>query len=89
MDVRVEVKIPGGVEAYIVDLRGERHAPTATIWTEVYLSALLRAILYADDPNYKIAGYRKLDPVRTLEDEVRFMAAAEACYNKGARPLRV
>jgi hypothetical protein len=86
VDVRVEVKIPGGVEAYIVDLRGERHAPTAAIWTEVYLSALLRAILYADDPNYKIAGYRKLDPVRTLEDEVRFMAAAEACYSKGRLP---
>jgi hypothetical protein len=24
VDVRVDVKIPGGVEAYVVDLRGER-----------------------------------------------------------------
>lgn len=24
VDVRVEVKIPGGVEAYVIDLRGER-----------------------------------------------------------------
>ena len=24
VDVRVEVKIPGGVEAYVVDVRGER-----------------------------------------------------------------
>lgn len=84
MDVRVDVKIPGGVEAYIVDSRGERHAPTPAIWTEVYLTSALRSILYADDPNYKIAGYRKLDPIKTLEDEVRFVAAAEACYSKGS-----
>lgn len=49
----------------------------------MYLCALLRAILYADDQNYKIAGYRKLDPIRNLEDEVRFLSAAEACYSKG------
>lgn len=24
VDVRVEVRIPGGVDAYVVDLRGER-----------------------------------------------------------------
>lgn len=24
MDVRVDVKIPGGVNAYVIDLRGER-----------------------------------------------------------------
>lgn len=71
VDVRVEVKIPGGVEAYVIDLRGERlvlriekileisksgffrHEATPAIWQEVYLSALLRAILYADDSNYR------------------------------------
>lgn len=83
VDVRVEVKIPGGVEAYIVDTRGERHAPTPAIWTEVYLTSALRSILYADDPNYKIAGFRKLDPIKTLDDEVRFVSAAEQCYSKG------
>ena len=87
VDVRVEVKIPGGVDAYIVDLRGERHAPTQAIWSEVYLSALLRAILYADDPNYKVAGYRKLDPIKSLDDEVRFLAAAELCSGKGGQPV--
>lgn len=30
----------------------DRHEATPQIWQEVYLSALLRAILYADDPNY-------------------------------------
>jgi hypothetical protein len=25
VDVRVEVKIPGGVESYVIDLRGEKY----------------------------------------------------------------
>jgi hypothetical protein len=25
VDIRVDVKIPGGVEAYVIDLRGERY----------------------------------------------------------------
>ncbi|KAM0789375.1 hypothetical protein ACM66B_000205 [Microbotryomycetes sp. NB124-2] len=83
VDVRVEVKIPGGVEAYVIDMRGERHEATPQIWQEVYLSAILRAILYADDPNYRLAGYRKLDPIATQEAELRFIAAAETAFFKG------
>lgn len=69
----------------------------------MYLSAILRAILYADDPNYvgchaylargglpltprvaqRLAGYRKLDPITTIEAELRFVAAAEAAFFKG------
>ncbi|KAK4048199.1 bud site selection protein [Microbotryomycetes sp. JL201] len=83
VDVRVEVKIPGGVEAYVIDMRGERLEATPQIWQEVYLSAILRAILYADDPNYRLAGYRKLDPIATQEAELRFIAAAETAFFKG------
>nr|CAG8536422.1 10906_t:CDS:10 [Entrophospora candida] len=46
VDVRVEVKIPGGVDT------------TAEIWQETYISALLRSILYSDDVNYRLAGFR-------------------------------
>ena len=28
VDVRVDVKIPGGVHAYVIDLRGERYVQT-------------------------------------------------------------
>ncbi|CAH7685479.1 Chs5p-Arf1p-binding proteins-domain-containing protein [Phakopsora pachyrhizi] len=83
VDVRVEVKIPGGVEAYLIDLRGERHEPTPIIWTETYVSAILRAVLYADDPNYRLAGYRKIDPITTPEAEQRFLRAAEEIFFKG------
>ncbi|GAA5828277.1 hypothetical protein JCM3770_006000 [Rhodotorula araucariae] len=83
VDVRVEVKIPGGVEAYVIDVRGERHEATPQMWHEVYLSAMLRAILYADDANYRLAGFRKLDPISSLDAELKFVAAAEAAFFKG------
>ncbi|OZJ05425.1 hypothetical protein BZG36_01654 [Bifiguratus adelaidae] len=83
VDIRVEVKIPGGVESYVVDLRGERHETTPEIWQETYLSAALRAILYSDDPNYRLAGYRKLDPIPNTESEKRFLEVVEYLFFKG------
>ncbi|KAI0341382.1 chaps-domain-containing protein [Trametopsis cervina] len=83
VDVRVDVKIPGGVHAYVVDLRGDRHEATPEIWQETYLSALLRAILYCDDPVNWLEAYRKLDPITTPEGELRFLQAAEALFHKG------
>ncbi|KAF7323632.1 hypothetical protein MKEN_00583900 [Mycena kentingensis (nom. inval.)] len=83
VDFRVDVKIPGGVNAYVVDLRGERHEATAEMWQETYVSALLRAILYSDDPVHSLEAYRKLDPIPTLEGELRFLSAAEALFLKG------
>jgi hypothetical protein len=97
VDMRVEAKIPGGVDAYIVDLRGDRyvqhsvryranthrHEATPALWQETYMSALLRAIRYADDASYRLAGYRKLDPITTPEAEIRFLKAAEALFSKG------
>ncbi|EKM76460.1 hypothetical protein AGABI1DRAFT_78549 [Agaricus bisporus var. burnettii JB137-S8] len=83
VDVRVDVKIPGGVLPYVIDLRGERHEATPEIWQETYISALLRAILYSDDPNHYLEAYRKLDPITTPEGELRFLQAAEALFDKG------
>ncbi|TIA91131.1 hypothetical protein E3P99_01236 [Wallemia hederae] len=83
VDVRVQVRIPGGVDSYAIDLRGERHELTSSLWLETYLSAHLRSILYADDPNYKLYGYRKYDPIPKPEDEERFLAACEELFEKG------
>lgn len=109
------MKIPGGVDAYVVDLRGERYVlppslrrcthiahldvpvaplsivsmePTPAMWQETYVSALLRAIRYADDPSYRLAGYRKLDPITTPEAEQRFLEAAEAVFFRGRKVSR-
>lgn len=60
-----------------------RHEATPEIWQETYLSALLRAILYSDDPTYWLEAYRKLDPITTTEGELRFLQAAEALFMKG------
>jgi hypothetical protein len=62
---------------------GRHDDPTPEIWQETYLSAILRAILYADDPNYALQGYRKLEPVSTTDAELRFLQAAEALFTKG------
>ncbi|KAF5318535.1 hypothetical protein D9619_010879 [Psilocybe cf. subviscida] len=83
VDIRVDVKIPGGVNAYVIDLRGERHEATAEMWQETYVSALLRSILYSDDPTYFLDAYRKLDPITSREGELRFLQAAEALFSKG------
>ncbi|KAI0263047.1 chaps family protein [Gloeopeniophorella convolvens] len=83
VDVRVDVKIPGGVVAYVIDLRGERHEATPEIWQETYLSAILRAILYSDDPTYFLEAYRRLEPISTPDAELRFLQAAEALFMKG------
>ena len=46
-----------------------RHEATAQIWQEVYLSAMLRAILYADDANYVSLGRTRVSehPADRLE----------------------
>lgn len=62
-----------------------RHTATPDIWQETYVSALLRAILYSDDPSYHLDAHRKLDPITTSEDELRFLQAAEVLFDKGKR----
>lgn len=59
------------------------HDATPELWQETYVSALLRAILYSDDPTYFLDAYRKLDPITTPEGELRFLQAAEALFLKG------
>ena len=51
------------------------------MWQEVYLSAILRSILYSDDSAYWLDAYRKVDPITTPESELRFLQAAD--------PLRI
>jgi len=61
-----------------------RHQATAEIWQETYLSAVLRAILYSDDPTYFLEAYRRLEPISTPDAELRFLQGAEALFMKGS-----
>lgn len=44
---------------------------------------MLRSILYSDDANYRIPGFRKLDPIPDIAAEKRFFEAAEQMFFRG------
>ena len=48
---------------------------------------MLRAILYSDDSYYRLAGYRKIDPITSLHAEAKFLEAVEALFWKGNKVL--
>jgi hypothetical protein len=85
--MRVQVTIPGTVESYCVDERGERRPATESLWLETYLCAVLRAYSYADDGSgdmiKKIAGVRRFNPITSTEAEHKFLDAAERLFFKG------
>ncbi|KAL6245021.1 bud site selection protein [Rhinocladiella similis] len=87
LDMRVEVKIPGSVESYCVDERGDRRVATDGLWLETFLCAVLRAYSYADDGSgdtiKKIVGVRRFNPITSTEQEHRFFEAAERLFFSG------
>ena len=85
--MRVEVKIPGGVESYCIDERGDKRVASDSLWLETFLCGVLRAYSYADDGSgdtiKKIIGVRRFDPITTTDVEHRFLDAAEKLFYKG------
>ena len=85
--MRVHVTIPGTVESYCVDERGEKKKATDELWLETYLCSVLRAYSYADDGSgetiRKIMGVRRFNPVTNTETEHRFLSAAEQLFFRG------
>lgn len=88
LDMRVHVTIPGTVESYCVDERGEKRKATDELWLETYLCSVLRAYSYADDGSgdtiRKIMGVRRFNPVTNTETEQRLLSAAEQLFFRGA-----
>jgi hypothetical protein len=85
--MRVEIKIPGTLEAYCIDERGDKRDVTDDLWLETYLCAVLRAYSYADDGSgesiKKIVGVRRFNPIPNTDAEHRFMEAAERLFFNG------
>jgi hypothetical protein len=85
--MRVEVKIPGSLEAYCIDEHGDKRVATEALWLETFLCAVLRAYLYADDGSgdaiKKIVGVRRFNPVTNTEMEHKFLDAAEKLFFLG------
>lgn len=87
VDMRVHVTIPGSVDSYCIDERGEKRKATDDLWLETYLCSVLRAYSYADDGSgdtiRKIMGVRRFNPVMNTETEHRFLSAAEQLFFRG------
>jgi len=87
LDMRIHVSIPGTVESYCVDERGEKRKATDELWLETYLCSVLRAYSYADDGSgetiRRIMGVRRFNPVTNTETEHRFLNAAEQLFFRG------
>jgi tetratricopeptide (TPR) repeat protein len=85
--MRVEVKIPGSVESYCVDERGDRRVATDNLWLETFLCSILRSYAYADDGSgdaiKKIIGVRRFNPITNTETEHKFLDAAERLFFSG------
>lgn len=86
--MRVEVKIPGGVESYCIDERGDKRVASDSLWLETFLCGILRAYSYADDGSgdtmKKIIAVRRFDPITSTEVEHKFLEAAERLFFKGS-----
>lgn len=85
--MRVHVTIPGSVDSYCIDERGEKRVASDELWLETYLCSVLRAYSYADDGSgetiRKIMGVRRFNPVTNTETEHRFLQAAEQLFFRG------
>ncbi|GAB7339488.1 hypothetical protein MBLNU457_6109t1 [Dothideomycetes sp. NU457] len=87
LDMRVQVQIPGTVESYCVNERGDKLEASEEHWLETYLCSVLRAYSYADDGSgdtiKKIVGVRRFNPVTNTEGEHKFLDAAERLFFNG------
>jgi tetratricopeptide (TPR) repeat protein len=87
LDMRVQVQIPGTVESYCIDERGEKRVATDELWLETYLCSVLRAYSYADngsgDTIRKIVAVRRFNPITSTESEHKFLDSAERLFFQG------
>jgi hypothetical protein len=85
--MRVHASIPGTVESYCVDERGDKRKASDDLWLETYLCSVLRAYSYADDGSgssiRKIVGVRRLNPITNTKHEHLFLTAAQQLFFRG------
>ncbi len=84
-DIRVHVEIPGSVDAYVVDQKGSKKLATDEMWDEVFVSALVRSIIFADDETNYVAGCRRLNPLLNISSSKRALKAFESLFLRGVQ----
>ncbi|ODV92209.1 hypothetical protein CANCADRAFT_55925 [Tortispora caseinolytica NRRL Y-17796] len=87
LDIRVEVSIPGSVEAYMIDATGNRREFSSEsaprIWLETFMSAMLRSLLFADDESHFVTACYASNPFDIQDFETRFLDAVETLFFRG------
>ncbi|WBW72723.1 exomer complex ChAPs family (Chs5p-Arf1p-binding) protein Bch1 [Schizosaccharomyces osmophilus] len=83
LDVRVEAKVPGGVDTYAIDENGQKHKMDVRMWVETYMSSVLRSLLYSDELYSRFTGHRKFNPIPNPDSELRFFEAFEELFPMG------
>lgn len=85
--MRVQVKIPGTVESFCVNERGDQLEASDVHWLETFLCGVLRAYSYSDkgdgEAMIKLMGVRRFNPIVNTESEHRFLEAAERLFFNG------
>lgn len=82
------MKIPGSLESYCIDERGDKRVATEALWLETFVCGVLRSYSYADDGSgdaiKKIVGVRRFNPITNTEMEHKFLDAAERLFFNGS-----
>ncbi|RKP22174.1 chaps-domain-containing protein [Rozella allomycis CSF55] len=82
VDLRVEIHIPGGVDAYVIDEKGNRYPATADVLQESFVSSVLRSI-WSQDDYLQVPATRRLSPLQSEATESKFLEAAKAVFWQG------
>ncbi|KAG7907575.1 hypothetical protein KL906_003656 [Ogataea polymorpha] len=88
VDVRVTCKFPGQVESYMIDGLGSKVNETDRLWTETFVSAVVRALISADadvDDFTSMVEIRKINPFLNKECASLFVKGFEELYNEGPK----
>ncbi|KAG7845333.1 hypothetical protein KL941_003178 [Ogataea angusta] len=88
VDVRVTCKFPGQVESYMIDGLGNKVSETDRLWTETFVSAVVRALISADadvDDFTSVVEIRKINPFLNKECASLFVKGFEELYNEGPK----
>eukprot|EP01134_Creolimax_fragrantissima_P003011 CFRG3011T1 len=80
VDVRVEVTMPGTVNAYVIDSQGRRYGCDERMWQEVQICSVLRSIGKPSPFDVPIFGLRSFHPFKRPGDEKSFLKSAIDLY---------
>eukprot|EP00123_Amoebidium_parasiticum_P015581 comp23044_c1_seq1/m.36874 comp23044_c1_seq1/g.36874 ORF comp23044_c1_seq1/g.36874 comp23044_c1_seq1/m.36874 type:complete len:672 (-) comp23044_c1_seq1:201-2216(-) len=83
VDVRIEVTMPGTVNAYVLDAQGRRFGCDDRIWQEVHVCAILRALNMPSPVTHPIDALKLVRYLSDPREETFFLKSAEVLFWEG------